>query len=344
MTFKTDIANIFLMFLAAGLALLLPFELFLISYAILGPLHYLTEIFWLHKKQYFLPRKKDYFLLMVVCLLAAFMVSIISLWDLAKDSSLVEIFLRKFGLTKNSFQNELYSWSPCLVFLAFATAFIAAFIRDWWLRVNSFAIAFFLLLTFRGTWEYSLFFGILLTTVIHVWLFTGIFILSGAIKNGAVSTYFSFAVFLACSAVFFFISRSDYAASNYAIEVFNSGNFGINEAIFKIFGLPFEKSDLIHSTNGIKIQGFLAFAYSYHYLNWFSKVEIIRWHQVPKKFLIFSLIIWIASIALYAYNYRFGFYFLLFLSMLHVFLEFPLNFHSIATTFGRKTILNKIHN
>ena len=32
-----------------------------------------------------------------------------------------------------------------------------------------------------------------------------------------------------------------------------------------------------------KVQAFLAFAYTYHYLNWFSKTLIIKWHQVAKK-------------------------------------------------------------
>jgi hypothetical protein len=31
-----------------------PFELLLFSYAVLGPLYYLAEISWLHKKKYFI--------------------------------------------------------------------------------------------------------------------------------------------------------------------------------------------------------------------------------------------------------------------------------------------------
>ncbi|MCC6181260.1 MAG: hypothetical protein IT237_05450 [Bacteroidia bacterium] len=47
---QINYANIGLMIISAFLAFLLPFELFLFSYAVLGPLHYLTEIGWLHKK------------------------------------------------------------------------------------------------------------------------------------------------------------------------------------------------------------------------------------------------------------------------------------------------------
>src|SRR6185503_2075930 len=45
--------NIALMIISCVLAFRFPFELFLISYAVLGPLHYLTEISWLNDRKYF---------------------------------------------------------------------------------------------------------------------------------------------------------------------------------------------------------------------------------------------------------------------------------------------------
>src|SRR5215469_15088588 len=53
-----DIVNFFLIWITLGIALAWPFELFLFSYIILGPLHYLTEINWLDKQHYFL-RSQD---------------------------------------------------------------------------------------------------------------------------------------------------------------------------------------------------------------------------------------------------------------------------------------------
>src|SRR5687767_4684915 len=50
-------------------AFFIPFELFLFSYAILGPLHYLTEIGWLHKKNYFTKGKYDFIFLVGCCTL-----------------------------------------------------------------------------------------------------------------------------------------------------------------------------------------------------------------------------------------------------------------------------------
>src|SRR5579863_6645319 len=46
--------NVVLMLLSAGLAAAYPFQLFLFAYAVLGPLHYLTEISWLHDRGYYL--------------------------------------------------------------------------------------------------------------------------------------------------------------------------------------------------------------------------------------------------------------------------------------------------
>jgi hypothetical protein len=46
-----------LMLAALGLAYALPCRLILLSYAVLGPAHYLTEISWLHERSYFLPQR-----------------------------------------------------------------------------------------------------------------------------------------------------------------------------------------------------------------------------------------------------------------------------------------------
>ena len=87
--------------------------------------------------------------------------------------------------------------------------------------------------------------------------------------------------------------------------------------------------DLIYrSPTGIVITRFIAYAYTYHYLNWFSKTSVIKWHETSKRILILMAILWVASLALYAYNYKTGLTALYFLSFLHVILEFPLNFQS----------------
>ena len=74
---------------------------------------------------------------------------------------------------------------------------------------------------------------------------------------------------------------------------------------------------------------FIAFAYTYHYLNWFSKTAIIKWHKAPVRRLSLIGVLWAACIVLYIYNYSGAVKVLFFLSYLHVFLEFPLNHMSI---------------
>src|SRR5947209_13065510 len=57
-TRHVDWLNIALMLLSAAAAYIIPFELFLFAYAVLGPLHYLTEISWLHDRKYFVEAKR----------------------------------------------------------------------------------------------------------------------------------------------------------------------------------------------------------------------------------------------------------------------------------------------
>ena len=78
----------------------------------------------------------------------------------------------------------------------------------------------------------------------------------------------------------------------------------------------------------LRLVRFLAFAYTYHYLNWFSKTSIIQWHAVSTGRLLLVSAAWIASVALYAVNYELGLRWLFLLSMAHVLLEFPLNHKS----------------
>jgi hypothetical protein len=90
----------------------------------------------------------------------------------------------------------------------------------------------------------------------------------------------------------------------------------------------FGQATTIDSSLAIMFARFIAFAYTYHYLNWFSKTSVIRWHQVPKLRFAIVIIAWIASVALYLTEYNIGFRWLFLLSFLHVMLEFPLNHQS----------------
>src|ERR1044072_3241025 len=52
-----DAAHLGLMLSALALTYVVPFELLLLAYVVLGPAHYATEISWLHDRKYFLPQR-----------------------------------------------------------------------------------------------------------------------------------------------------------------------------------------------------------------------------------------------------------------------------------------------
>src|ERR1700732_1254390 len=52
-----DAVHLGLMLFAFAAAYLVPFELLLLAYVVLGPAHYFTEISWLHDRSYFLPHR-----------------------------------------------------------------------------------------------------------------------------------------------------------------------------------------------------------------------------------------------------------------------------------------------
>src|ERR1051326_2567759 len=62
--------NVVLMIISCAAAFVAPFHLFLFAYAVLGPLHYLTQISWLHDRGYFARRKTDALLLLALTALA----------------------------------------------------------------------------------------------------------------------------------------------------------------------------------------------------------------------------------------------------------------------------------
>src|SRR3979490_2234377 len=67
----TDAAHLGLMLSALALTYLVPFELLLLAYVVLGPAHYATEISWLHDRKYFLPQRGIAIALACVAIVAA---------------------------------------------------------------------------------------------------------------------------------------------------------------------------------------------------------------------------------------------------------------------------------
>jgi hypothetical protein len=330
---KIDLLNIFLIMASLMAAFWQPFGVFLFSYAILGPLHYLTEINWLEERNYFSKSSATPWVLggfvLLICL-ASFFAEGMQNPTLGFFYSFVQQSSAK-GFFEMLSANVVH-----LAFLSFVVAVSLAAFRDWKFRILVIFIGIAVATIFRTNNTYTILVGSMLPTIVHVGVFTGIFMLYGAIKSDSRPGFMAVITYILAHfvIVFFPIDASRYflAGSSVVSETFVQSGF--NNVLYQlgiVLGRVGRGSNfLVNSELGIRLGIFLAFSYTYHYLNWFSKTSVIRWHRVSKKKLVGALVIWLASIALYSFDYRIGLLALLFLSLLHVVLEFPLNFVSIS--------------
>ena len=455
--------NIGLMFMSACLAFFMPFETFLFAYAFLGPLHYLTEISWLHDRQYFAKGKYDFtFLLIigVVLSVAAFandfkflnfdlspplvdakidfvkwyysmsigdisiMLALFSavLFVLFKDIKLkIGAILVMYIIVYFSFNLDM-DLLGIFILMAIVSAFLYVFVKNLYLKVACIGLLYAgIYYNYSPDWfgldteflsqeeileaesgknqfkNSSVVFALtsLVPTLIHVYVFTGLFMLFGALKSRSKTGLLSIFFFILVPIILVFslpVKEDGNYLSNYGQEAYyaeGTGFFNTNISIMRQFelspnmtnkdyidqfvqdssekqqyymlwkdslesdfiipneghpyyGKPIALADakegsqkdnwwsiVFFSEIGIMLMRFIAFAYLYHYLNWFSKTEVIRWHKVPKLRFIGVITLWIVACSLYAYNYAIGLSFLFFLSFTHVLLEFPLNVTSI---------------
>lgn len=322
---KTDQLHVLLILFSCIAAYLLPFELFLFSYIILGALHYLTELAWLHEKKYFTSSAKTE---LIIIFLSAIIISFSYIcYHLEIDlSGLIPFFKLTYGTH--------------FIFLAFIMALSAVLLKSFKEKLAFFILSLLGVYLFRNQFYYLFVFGILLPTLIHVFIFTGIFMLVGIKKNPTFWTKICFTTFIICAISLFIVpvftySLSEKIKSTYILSGFNT----LNKLLITIFdGTVFNKENeqlIFESSLSIKIQRFIAFAYTYHYLNWFLKVNTIAWHKVNKIRLSLAILLWIVALGIYFYDFKTGILTLYFLSILHVLMEFPLNIQSIRILIRR---------
>lgn len=477
------------MFFTAILAFIAPFETFLFAYAFLGPLHYLTEISWLHDRQYFTKGKYDFVVLLVVGVL----LSAVAFIDDFKDSfnnynlnfninppfsdikiSIINWFygLRLnhillilslvcsvfFVFTKNNkfkylaicvlfiFLYFLYNFEldllGMILILSFVSIAIHFLVQNYIIKLVCIASLFLFIYNFynpdwfgissetqltydqyisisqkselvNSNWFFA--FISLVPTLIHVYVFTGLFMLYGAMKSRSKSGLISVLAMIVIPVVLVFVipvNSSRQLITDYGKNAYYAGGkggfFDVNREILDEFSItpkltwkqaidnnikdkkereklyvtlhdslynnyvntyipadeykmdsvfrrnpytsysgkndvsvantyPIESKEkgswwniIFYSQVGIMLMRFIAFAYLYHYLNWFSKTEIIRWHKVPKARFVLVIVLWLASCGFYLKDYVLGLNVLFFLSFTHVLLEFPLNIVSIV--------------
>lgn len=324
-TDQTNYLNIGLMILSCAVAFIYPFELFLFSYAVLGPLHYLTEISWLHDRKYFADagkkkrakRARQYWLLLIAVTMIAML----------------------YGLLAEKVLGQAISpkWEIAMFYLVFATAALLTLVKSPGIKLAVVLLALLALALFNASRYYALI-AFLLVTMIHVFVFTGAFILLGSLRGRSLSGIVSLIVFILCAASFF-VYVPEASGHNVGEYVRNSHSSfrQLNEQLLRLFrlGTGASLSEIYESTAGLMVMRLIAFAYTYHYLNWFSKTSIIKWHEIPRRRTALIVGLWLVALAVYIYNYDAGMIALYFLSILHVMLEFPLN-HVTFVAIGKE--------
>ncbi len=310
---KVEIINCLMLLLSVAAACFLPFETFLFSYAVLGPLHYLTELQWLKKKDFFIPETKifPFIILFVFTTLLLFLNYYIFYIQITREIAGVILSLL-FAL--------------CISYIVLSDSG----------RARVFLLGFTLLLgvVYFVKPVFIIVVGLFLPTIIHVYIFTLLFMIAGYLKSSNIFALTGVLMLLSAPLLIYFFPLEHLAASDINSEkIYNSTGFKIiNEWLALLFG----NNTAVDTEVIIKVQIFIAFAYSYHYLNWFSKTSVIGWAKTLElKKMILILGIWILSIALYLYNYQTGLMVLFILSMIHVLAEFPLNVLSIKTIFQK---------
>ena len=293
-----DAVHLGLMLAALAIAYLVPFELLLLSYVVLGPAHYFTEISWLHDRKYFLPQRNVAFGLAGVAVVAA--------------------------LIDNA------AWFGFVIWMAFvACALLTTSTAAQSAILTIIALGVTAVMAANGSSLAVL--GILLPTLIHVSLFTLVFMTLGAYRAGSKAQALMVVVYLVAIGIIL-VAPPSAATQIPAFAKAGQEYFGnVGPALGRLLGVANLRLDT-------RLTSLLAFVYTYHYLNWFIKADVIRWAEIPGLRLVLVAAASAASTALYFYNYAFGFTLLLALSLVHVVLEFPLNslaFRQLGAAIGQ---------
>lgn len=311
--------NIGLILLSFVIALYVPFNLFLFAYAVLGPGHYLTEISWLQKRRFFTKGSYD------------------GWWLTAFAAAGAILALAKFAPVEQLGNN---TGRGAVIGLAFGGALVFLLTTKTSARLLGFLLVAAVSLIAVNTNAFTaMVLALFVPTLIHVYVFTGFFIVFGALRERSVSGYITFAFFVICPTLYLLIHPARIEPSDYIVQSYWRGFSSINTTLLGL-AAPHSQAQMdenvrrvFTSDMGLVLMRFIAFAYTYHYLNWFSKTTVIKWHNVPARRLLVVGVLWIGSIGIYVYNYNIGVKTLFCLSFLHVFLEFPLNHMSIIGVF-----------
>ena len=281
-----DAGHLGLMLAALALTYLMPLELLLLAYVVLGPVHYATEISWLHDRKYFLPQRGIALGLAAVALIAALV--------------------------------DHASWFGFIMWATFVICSVLAATTTAIQTMVLFMIAMVLTAVMLMDGISIPILGILLPTVIHVSLFTLVFMTLGAYRTGEAVQWLLVALYLAAIASILIAPPTAATRIPSFAQAGQEYFSNVAPALGRVLGVPNLRLDT-------RLTSLLAFIYTYHYLNWFIKAEVIHWNKMSRNRLALVIAASAASTALYFYDYALGFTVLLAFSLMHVVLEFPLN-------------------
>lgn len=273
-----NIAALLLSCLAAHLA---PAATLIGAYVLLGPIHYLTEISWLHDRRFFVARP--------ALLVAGTVIGVTGGFVAADIAGVVAISTAGACIAAG------IGRGPTGVVLAALFAGSVAALGIW------------------AGWWWVLAAVLLVPTLVHVFVMTAMFVVAGAVRARTMIEWAVVATLALCAVNFVVIPCFDLAGGlmfERARDTFGK--------VFGVLGV-----DDVGAASALL--GFTAFAYAYHYLNWFLKARTIGWSTMTAERRILLGAIWALIAVAYVIDVRLGLLVSLPLSFGHVLLEMPLN-------------------
>lgn len=276
-----------------------PFEVLVLAYVVLGPAHYLTQIAWMHRRGYFVGSARGLWLAAPALPLAAL--------ELAGGTLAIPVAAAVYAGT-----------------LAVALAMVLWPRRRLALAILALAppVAFAL----RDVPVFTVGFALLLPTVVHVFVFTGAFLLVGTLRARSATAVLQVLVFGLLAVLLF---RMPLHAEAFRPAPLIAEAADAFAPLARLLGRLSPEGHPDRAS--VAATRFLAFAYAYHYLNWFSKTRVIGWAEMPRRTAALLAATYVATLASYAVDAHLGFAIAFLLSVAHVLLELPLD----ARTFGK---------
>ena len=275
------VLNILALVLSCAAAHLAPAATLIGAYVLLGPLHYLTEISWLHDRRYFVARP--------ILLVAGTVAGVVGGLAMAGVGGVVAIATAGACIAAGIGAGRA---AIVLSGIGAGAAATIGLLAGWW-------------------WMLAL--VLLVPTLIHVFAMTAMFVVAGAVRARKASEWAVVAVLAACAISFVALP---------AVDV--SGGMMLDRAT-ETFGTMFAALGVRDVGAASALLGFTAFAYAYHYLNWFLKARTIGWATMSVERRILLGAVWSVIAIAYIVDVRLGLLVSLPLSFGHVLLEMPLD-------------------